>query len=110
MPPRQQAFIQPLGFVKFPPLQRLYTNNYSKHEILQPPLLMILVYLPHEIGQIIKSLKSKNSSGYDEISTRILKLSAPYILSPLTQICNRILSTGIFPDRLNKTNSKKGRG
>ena len=76
MPPRQQAFIQPLGFVKFPPLQRLYTNNYSKHEILQPPLLMILVYLPHEIGQIIKSLKSKNSSGYDEISTRILKLSA----------------------------------
>jgi len=38
----------------------------------------------YEIGQIIKSLKSKNSSGYDKISTRILKLSAPYILSPLT--------------------------
>ena len=54
----------------------------------------------YEIGQIIKSLKSKNSSGYDEISTRILKLSAPYILSPLTHICNRILNTGIFPDRL----------
>jgi len=57
----------------------------------------------HEIGQIIKSLKSKNSSGYDEISTRILKLIAPYILSLLTQICNRILSTGIFPDRLKYT-------
>ena len=38
--------------------------------------------------------------GYDEISTRILKISAPYILSPLTFIFNKILSTGIFPDRL----------
>ena len=53
-----------------------------------------------EVGKIIKSLKSKNSSGYDEISTRILKLSAPYIVSPLTYICNIILNTGIFPDRL----------
>jgi hypothetical protein len=54
----------------------------------------------YEIGKIIKSLKSKNSSGYDEISMRILKISAPYIVSPLTYICNRILNTGIFPDRL----------
>jgi len=33
----------------------------------------------YKIEKIIKSLKSKNSSGYDEISTRILKLSAPHI-------------------------------
>jgi hypothetical protein len=38
--------------------------------------------------------------GYDEISTRILKLSAPYIISPLTYICSAILNSGIFPDRL----------
>jgi hypothetical protein len=37
---------------------------------------------------------------YDEVSTRILKTSAPYISSPLTYIFNKILSTGIFPDRL----------
>ena len=37
---------------------------------------------------------------YDEIFTRILKISAPYILSSLTFIFNKILSTGIFPDRL----------
>ena len=54
----------------------------------------------HEIEKIIKSLKSKNTGGYDEISTRILKLSAPYIISPLIYICNTILSSGIFPDRL----------
>jgi len=54
----------------------------------------------HEIEKIIKSLKSKNTGGYDEISTQILKLSAPYIIPPLTYICNAILNSGIFPDRL----------
>ena len=53
-----------------------------------------------ELDKIIKPLKNKDSSGYDEISTSILKLSAPYILSPLTNICNKILNTGIYPDRL----------
>jgi hypothetical protein len=36
--------------------------------------------------------------GYDEISNKILKASTPFILSPLTHIFNKILSSGIFPD------------
>ena len=56
----------------------------------------------YEIEKIINSLKCKNSYGYDEISTRLLKASTPYISSPLTNIrvFNKILSRGIFPDRL----------
>ena len=53
-----------------------------------------------EIEQIIKSLKTKNSYGYDEISTKILKISCPFIISPLNYICNKILFWGKFPDRL----------
>jgi hypothetical protein len=53
-----------------------------------------------EIGKIIKELKSKSPCGYDEITTKILKASSPLIVSPLTHICNRMLSTGTFPDRL----------
>jgi hypothetical protein len=30
----------------------------------------------------------------------LLKLSSPFILIPLTHICNKSLSVGIFPDRL----------
>jgi hypothetical protein len=41
-----------------------------------------------------------SSYGYDEISLRILKISAPYILSPLTHIFKKVLCTGIFPERL----------
>jgi len=36
----------------------------------------------YEIDKIICSLKTKDSHGYDGILTRILKLSAPYIVSP----------------------------
>ena len=50
--------------------------------------------------KIIHSLKCKNSYSSDEISSRILKISTSYVLSPLTYIFNKILSTGIFPDRL----------
>ena len=34
-----------------------------------------------------------------EISSKILKISAPYFLSPLTFIFNKILTTGVFPER-----------
>ena len=48
-----------------------------------------------EIEKIIKSLRTKNTCGYDEISNRIIKL-----IAPLTYICNAVLGTGVFPDRL----------
>jgi hypothetical protein len=54
----------------------------------------------HNIDKIIHSIKFKDSSGYDEISSRILKISAPYVLFPLIFICNKILFTDIFLERL----------
>jgi hypothetical protein len=38
----------------------------------------------YEIEKIIKSLRTKNACGYDEISNQIIKLTAPFIISPLT--------------------------
>jgi len=44
--------------------------------------------------------------------TKILKISSLFIVSSLTYICNRTLSTGTFPDRLKyseiKPTYKKG--
>jgi hypothetical protein len=53
-----------------------------------------------EIEAIIKKLPLKGSSCYDEVSTKILKISATFISSPLCNIINKSLSSGIFPDRL----------
>jgi len=53
-----------------------------------------------EIEQIIKCFKAKNSYGYDELSTKILKINGPFISSPINYICNKMLFWGVFPDRL----------
>jgi hypothetical protein len=49
---------------------------------------------------IIHSLKSKKSSGYDEITSETLKTCASLISHPLSYIYNRLLYTGIFSDCL----------
>jgi hypothetical protein len=54
----------------------------------------------YEINKILKSLKTKNLYGCDEIPIKILKLSAPFIISPLAYICNKSLSSVVFPERL----------
>jgi hypothetical protein len=50
-----------------------------------------------EIKDIVGSLNGKSSHGYDEIPQNILKVSLPFIISPLTYMCNKSLSLGIFP-------------
>jgi hypothetical protein len=59
-----------------------------------------------DIKNIIKSLKLKNSYGYDEISPMILKISLPFIISPINYICNKMLRGGVFPDRLKICDNK----
>jgi hypothetical protein len=49
---------------------------------------------PKEIVKIINSLKIKESSGYDEVSTEILKISSPFISSPLSYIFNKSMLSG----------------
>jgi hypothetical protein len=49
---------------------------------------------------IVCYLKTKRLYGYDEISVEVLKISSPFIISPLTYISNKMLSIGIFPESL----------
>ena len=53
-----------------------------------------------EIEKIINFLRMKNSYGYNEISTKVLKISAPFISSLLCYICNKSMLSAIFPARL----------
>jgi len=53
-----------------------------------------------ETNKIINSLKNKNSSGYDEITTKIIKISKSLIMSPIINICNKMLAQDIYPERL----------
>jgi Notch-like protein len=64
--------------------------------------LVIKIFSTKEITPIIKALKTKkNCHGFDEISMKLLKISAAYICSPLTYICTKSILLGTFPDRMN---------
>jgi hypothetical protein len=53
-----------------------------------------------EIEEIILNLKNFSASGYDGISSKILKSCAKTVSSPLAHIFNSSLAKGIFPSRL----------
>jgi len=75
--------------------------NYLYQVFTRPfPHIKLTPVSTKEISEIIKSLKWKNSHGYDEIPTKILKISLPFIISPLTYVCNKSSSTGTFHTQL----------
>jgi hypothetical protein len=61
------------------------------------PRIHLTPVTANEIKNIIKSLKMKNSYGYDELLPRILKISLPYITPPLIYLCNKTMTSRIFP-------------
>jgi len=64
------------------------------------PNIILKFISTKEIENIIKSLLPKNSPGYEAISIKLIRISSPFISSPLAHTCNKSLSSGIFPDRL----------
>ena len=50
-----------------------------------------------EVLSIINNLENQNSSGYDDISNKLLKSIKEVVCTPLTVIINQSLLNGIFP-------------
>ena len=53
-----------------------------------------------EILDTIKSLKNTKSTGYDDFSTKFIKLSATIIAPELVKIFNLAIRKGTYPDSL----------
>ena len=49
------------------------------------------------IASIIKNMKSKSSTGYDNISNKLIKSAKDVLIKPLTLLMNQIIYTGEFP-------------
>ena len=56
----------------------------------------------HEIISHINGLKCSSAVGHDKISNSFLKAVKDIIVQPLTQLFNRCLGRGVFPDVLKK--------
>ena len=55
----------------------------------------------YTVKRIINNLPNKSSCGFDGFSTKLLKLIEPAITKSLTLLSNQVLTTGVFPDKLN---------
>jgi len=76
-------------------------THFMEQAFIKPyPSIECKCTTTEEIERIIKSVKTKNSYGYNQISTKILKISGPFISSPINYICNKMLLGGVFPDTL----------
>ena len=73
-------------------LKNAYQNDFSQ--------MKTIPVTEGEILSIINSMTTKNSSGYDGISTKILKICSLIISKPLCHICNTSIQSGVFPDHL----------
>ena len=73
-------------------------EDYFKHSIKNS--IYLAPVTEKEVLKITNSLKTKFSSGYDNISTYQLKMLIPALLNPLSYLINRCLQEGEFPSCL----------
>jgi len=73
-------------------LKHVFQNSF--------PIIKYHCTTTKEIENIIMSFKSSDSSGYDEVPYKLLKLCSHFISSPINYMCNRTLFIGVFPYRL----------
>ena len=72
----------------------IYLSNFN------PKTLFLFPTNETEILKIVGKLKNKSSTGYDDISCKLLKDTVNYIVKPLTKIINLSLSCGKFPEKM----------
>ena len=76
----------PEGFA-FPPMQ------FKTDSILSE-----IMFTPAKVYEVTKQLKINKSNGPDNISNRMLKETAEVLAAPLSNLLNKSMQTGIFPD------------
>jgi hypothetical protein len=65
-----------------------------------PQTVFIHPVLENEIEKVVKNLKGKCSSGFDNVTDSMVKKCIQFIKKPLADICNASFASRIFPDRL----------
>lgn len=81
---------------KLPTVQRPNMRNYTTN-IPNTKSFALQNVTKTDVLNIIESISGKKSSGLDGISGKLLKVTAEKICSPLTDIINSSIDTGIVP-------------
>ena len=83
--------------------QNVPTSKYNFNHYMPNPVpnsIFIEPIITATTVETTRKLKTKSSSGHDEISTKLLKDSINYVAEPITHIINRSLATGLVPEKI----------
>ena len=94
-----KKFALKVGEPKIPLQSYLERIPFNPKSMFFEPVTM------QEVSNIIQALKPKHSSGYDDISNKLIKELHPVILKPLTEVINRSLQEGTFPDDMKRSDT-----
>ena len=84
---------------RIPPLIK-EINAYTNALPMKSTSLFMYPTNVNEMSQLIQKLLNKKSSGYDKINNILLKKISDGILLPLTEVMNKSLKEGIFPEKM----------
>ena len=70
-------------------LNKIVESNFTFKYVEEDVIKRTIIYLPN-----------KSSYGYDGISTKLLTILEPALTKSLALLTNQVLTTGIFPDKL----------
>ena len=77
------------------------TNDCNFEDFIQPPISEFTAFNPvtvNTIYHLLSKLSTNKATGIDTISSKIIKISAPIIASPLTYLFNQTLDQCTFPN------------
>lgn len=87
-------------FIKLTSRNTITTHSYNYKIDNNNNSLFIFPTDINEIFKIIMNLRNTNAVGYDQLPTKIIKLTAKLIAPPLNYLTNLSFSSGIFPEKL----------
>lgn len=82
------------------PPSNKHFQDYLKLSKNNPNTMFLHATNPQEVKQIVRHLKSCHSTGFDDISTEVVKHSIEYLSDPLSHIFNNSIQSGIVPNQL----------
>ena len=94
-------FFASIGSSQASTIQSTHQNSYSQYLINPSSCRFQFDYVtPHEVSNIIQRFKPKSSTGFDNLSMKILKHITPTVCLPLSIMINQSFHSGVFPDLL----------
>lgn len=85
------------------PVNFTQTNNKFTCSYYNPHSMFMRPTIPQDIFKIINDLKNTNSTGYDDINTKVIKFVSAIIAPILSFLINLSITEGVFPSKLKIT-------